>query len=713
MNPLALNPTYPDETGTQKAEVSDSSPGLFLPIENPELVRRLREKESAARKHFSELRIPDRAKVNRDFWRGKQYEDESRFDSWQFPYKDNVIYQDLEARITYASSRTPDIIVTPPNDNNAAIETAKNYEDALNAKVNNAGTQRLIKRGLRFHHLNFFAVAKGRWDPNLNNGDGDFIFELVRPERVLFDHTATIPDNGYTADNMDFIIEYLEEPVELVYAKFPGAANQLKAMIDQNAATRNISKLKYQEAWFTWYNTDGSIVEGTAWYYQDLVLDKQKNPYFDWDGYEVLTPNVNQDNQFKAKTPQKETRFYNYFERPRKPYMFFSYQNLDQSPVDDTTPVEQAIPIQRVVNRTGRQIIEISDNAVPKKYFAGKWITKEEVRRITSDPDENVWLDGADDATKAVTAFPPNPPPQELMQLQESSRQRIDALFSTHGTTRGESPPGDQQSGISKQISREGDLTMSDDLIDIVVERVMYEMAGWSTQFMKLFYDKPHFIKQMGQDGSMLYSELTRKDIQDGILVEVKASSVDKMTRRADAVNLASRKAIDPLTMYEDMDMANPKERTRRLLSFLNGTNDAFASYMAEIDVKFEHQNKTQPGAEGGDNASDTQAQTDLQNMVAGQVISPPDHFDAKYVKVFLDFVHSGQFDSLPADIKQNFAQYVQELQQNFQNFSTETGNNLAPGNPAGGVAPPGAVPGATPQPAQPAPNPLASASVG
>lgn len=712
MNPLELTPRYGEEAGNQHAEITDPTPALYLPIDDIELLRRLRQKEVSARQHFSELRIPDRAKLNRDFWRGKQYEDESRFDSWQFPYKDNVIYQDLEARITYASSRTPDIIVTPPNDNNQSIESAKSYEDALNAKVNNAGTQRLIKRGLRFHHLNFYAVAKGRWDPNLNNGTGDFVFELVRPERVLFDHTATIPDNGYTADNMDFIIEYLEEPVELVYAKFPKAAERLRNILDGNPNTRNISKIKYQEAWFTWYNADGSIVEGTAWYYQDLVLDRQKNPYFDWDGYEVLKPNVNQDNEFKGKTPQKETRFYNYFERPRKPYIFFSYQNLDQSPIDDTTPVEQAIPIQRVVNRTGRQIIEIADNAVPKKYFAGKWITKEEVRRITSDPDENVWLDGADDATKAVTSFPAEPPSQALMQLQEASRQRIDALFSTHGTTRGESPPGDQQSGISKQISREGDLTMSDDLIDIVVERVMFEMGGWSTQFMKLFYDQPHYIKQMGQDGSMLYNELSRKDIADGIMVEVKASSVDRMTRRADAVNLASRKAIDPLTMYEDMDMPNPKERTRRLLSFLNGSNDAFTSYMAEIDVEFEHQNQTQAGAEGGDNASDTQAQTDLQNMVAGQQIAPPDHFDAKYVKVFVDFVQSGQFDNLPPDIKQNFAKYVQQLQENFQNFSTQTGNNIAPTPPAGAVgsAPP---PGAVPALPHPAPNPLASISIG
>lgn len=680
MDPLNPSQNSQEDSRPIQDGISDPTPPLHLPIDDDELLSVLRQKEKDAKQYFdSTLELRERQKRNRDFWRGKHYKDGTGFEDWQSDFQDNAIYEDLETRITLASARMPDIIVTPPNDTNESVEKARVYEKILNSKVNSATTQRTIKRGLRFHHLNFFAVLKGRWDPNLANGTGDFVFELVRRDRILFDYTATVPDTGFTADNMDYIIEYIEEPVSVVLAKFPRKRQELLARVSADKTLKKVgSKMVYQECWFTWYDLQGQIYEGVCWKFQDLILDKKRNPYYDWEGYQVPQPRMDSEGDFKpAGSLTKEQRFYNYFERPRKPYIFFSYQNLDESPIDDTTPVEQAIPLQKVVNRTGRLIVEISENTVPKKVIAGKFMEKEAARELTSDPDEIIYLDGADNANEGISTIAAAPPSPELLALQNAARLRIDALFSAHPTTKGENT-GDQ-SGLSKQVSREGDLTMSDDLVDIVVERVIYEQACWATQFMKLFYDQPHYVRRIGQDGSLLYQEFGRQDIQDGVLIDVKASSIDAMTRRSDAINLASRKAIDPLTMFEDMEMPNPKERVRRLISFLNGGNDAFATYMAEIDVEMEHQQQAPPGTGAPTDATEQQAQIDIQNMVAGQVIAPPDHFDVTYVKAFLSFVQSGQFDALSPEVKQNFQQYVTELEQNFQNFAVATPNAMAP----------------------------------
>ncbi len=668
-----------DQIQPQIEGITDPTPTLHLPIEDKDLIEALAAKEAAARKYHNDINLTSRQQLNRDFWKGNHYAKGQAFETWQSDFRDPIIYEDLEERITLASARMPDISVTPPNDNSEAMEKASTYEKILELKINNAFTQRLIKRGLRTHHLNFFAVAKGRWDPNLANGAGDFVFELVKTERVRFDHTATIPDNGYTADNMDFIIEDIEEPINLVLAKFPNKRGELlKLLAADKSLNKAGSKMMYKECWFTWYDRSGDIFEGVCWKYQNLILDKKRNPYYDWEGYEVVQAKTDKDGDYLAGDPTKETRYYNYMERPRKPYIFFTYQNLDEGPIDDTTPVEQAIPINRMINRSGRQITEISDNAVPKKVFAGKFIEKAEARRVTSDPDEAIWLDGADDVGKAFMTVTAEPPSPTLIANLERSRQRVHELFAVRGMTNAEE--ANTASGTSKQIGRESDLGASDDLVDIVVERVVHEMACWATQFMKMFYDEPHYIRQLGRDGSLMYKEFTRTDIQDGLMINVKASSIDAMTRRSDALNLASRKAIDPFTMMQDMDQPNPKERVRRLIAFLNGANDGFASYMAELGIEFEYQQQQQPpGMPGGDNAGNAQAQTDLQNMLAGQLIAPPDKFDESYVQVFVQFIQSGQFDSLAPEIKRAFTDYVDALEQNFQNFAVSTQNAIAP----------------------------------
>jgi hypothetical protein len=212
-------------------------------------------------------------------------------------------------------------------------------------------------------------------------------------------------------------------------------------------------------------------------------------------------------------------------------------------------------------------------------------------------------------------------------------------------------------------------------MVDIVVERVMYEIACWAVQMMKLNYSEDHFIRAIGADGNMINSKLHRDKIADGLLVDVEATSVDKQTRRSDAMNLASRKAIDPLTMFEDLDMPNPKERLRRWAAFTNGTNDGFASYLAEVDIEFEHQKQaptdvnTNPVV-GEPNADAQQAQADIQALASGQKVEPPKAFDATYVQTFLDFTESGQFAQLDPDTQDAIKSFVNQLQSAAQDMT-------------------------------------------
>jgi hypothetical protein len=709
-NSVSPSDYYPQYRDDNTPGISDQSARYSLPLDDNDLYTLIQQKRQQSKQFAeSDLKLEDRRKRNRDYWRGKHYaEDAGSPGDYHSDYMDPIIYENSETRFTLASQRMPDIICTPHDDNQKAVEDAQIIEKFLNKKVNNKVSQRMMKDGLRQHEINYTAAIKCLWDPSLAKGTGDFKFVLVQPDRLMLDPTSTIPHDGFTADNMEFIGELLEEPVEVVYSKFPKKAADLRNLLESSSSISGVptpSKIKYEEWWLRYYK-DGQTYEATCWFYMTLCLDQQKNPYYDWDGYKVYLPKMDKDGNYKqTATLDSEERFYNYFDVPRKPYMFFTYQNLGNSPYDDTTPMEQSIPTQRLINRVGRQIVEISDNAVPKKVF-GNLITKEDARRVSSDPDESIWLD-APEVDKAMTWIQANPPSPELMQLLQDARSRMDALFNTHGPIKGEQGAA-SESGTAKQITREGDLTQSDDLVDIVVERVVYEMAGWAMQMGKMFYDEPHFLKTTGKDGSVLSAELSRKSFVEGIDVDVKANSVDAMTNRADALNMASRKAIDPLSMFEDMDKSNPKERTRRLIAFLNGGQDAYATYLKEIQVELEaNQNPQPPFTVGGDQTESAEdAQHDIQQMVQDNIIAPPDKFDSKYVQTVLDFVHSGQFQSLPEDIQGNFRDFVQQLSQNFQNFAVNTPGSAFTQGPALPAAPPTNPGNLPPAPIAPQPPP-------
>ncbi len=642
-----------EPTKVQSEVVIDETTALSLPIEDTDLVSVIDEKIAKAKQHNTTLKLDERRKLNRDFWRGDQL-DMTKLDlRYQVPYIDNLIYDDLETRITLAAGRMPDIICTPPSEEQGSVESAKQIEDFLNYRINSSMMKRLIKRGLRNMHLDFLGVVKCRWDKNKGE-NGDFVFEVVRANRVGFDHTATIPDDGFTVENCDLIYEWIEEPVAVVLAKFPDKRDKLTAMLggaEAMNAKRLATKMRYMEAWFRWFDKSGEMLMGKCCKYNSLVLHKEKNPYYDWKGSADIK--ANEQGEYESKQV-----FNNYFDQPRMPYMLMTYQNLGENIYDDTTPVEQAIPIQKVSNKRGAQITELADRVAPRYTFNGSVMSKEEARRVDpKDPTESIWLDQAGpdtDVRKGMLVTQSAPPPPILYQDQVGLRSRIDAKFSTNATTKGETNSG--ESGISKQITREGDLTVADDMSDIVVERVVQEMSAWALQMVKMFYEEPHMIRFSGKDGQTTFHEITRDSVEDGLVAEVKASSVDKQTRRADAMELVGAKSIDPQTLFEDLDVDNPKERTRRLIAFQMGPNDGYTAYMQEVD-----------GDSGGgqeETMTAEMAQQDLQMLMSGQPVQPQGLPGDDYVAIFEQFIQGPEFDQQTTDIQQAIIQYIQQLQQ-------------------------------------------------
>lgn len=605
-------------------QITIQTPPLHLPIEDGTILSILDDAERRGRAIRSRLKVDDRSKLNREFWQGQQV-DQTRLDSrFQMAHVDNVVRQNLENKIKLATGHMPDIFVAPPDKQDFNVESARDLQNALRDRLDSSTIKRLLKNALRKLDLDLTAIIKPRWDKERK----DYVFELIDSKNVLFGEGARVQEDGYTIDGTDVLFHYVEEPTQFVLNTFPHKAAELLALLGANGKEIP-SRITRTEAHFRWFDQKGACHEGIVWRFSTLILGKMRQPYYDYDNPQI-----------------------NYFDRPRKNFILLSYSNLGESVYETTTDFEQGIPVNRIINRRRRQITEIADRSVPKMVFSGLAMTQEQARNINPSPNEAIILnDTVSDIGKAFATIPAMPPSPILYNDLLDLRGRVDSIFSTHGTIRGEQKNAGE-SGVSKQITREGDLVTSDDISNIVVERVVSEMAGWGMQFMRLFFDddRPP-LRLTDRDGETEYVELNRKKIETDVQAVVKASTVDKQTRRADALQMLEAKAIDPFSLMEDLDANNPKERLRRLMAFIQAQQSGDFSQYAEI-IGVDLQTHM---------ATEEDAQRDIDVLTTGQqvAIKLPSE---KYVSTFIAFKNSPEYAQLDDNAKAMIEQHIQRL---------------------------------------------------
>lgn len=636
--------------------VTNDTPPLFLPIDDAKLLVLLNEAEERAKADYNNRNIEDKSTSNVKFWKGDQVDNTKLDGRYQMAHIDNVAKQNLEKQIKLAASKMPDIFVAPPDEEQYNLEAARDWQQWIRERIDTNTIKRLIKNGLRHMNLKYIGIIKPRWDYVKN----DFTFDLIDPKDMRFSKGSKIIEDGFTIDGVEITFQYIEDPTTVFLAKFKKKKDQLSAEIGIQNKGNMPSTIQYTECHFRWFDDQGRMSEGTAWRYGNVIADSMKEPYYEYDKPEL-----------------------NYFDRPRKPYILMSYLNLGESVYESSTAFEDAIPVNRVINKRRRQITEISDRAVPKMAFSGKALTKEQASNISSSPNEGILMsDTIDDVRKGVFVIPATPPNPILFSDLQGLYQRAADIFSVGGTNSAQN--GNTASGVSKQISREDDLVTSDDIVGIVIERVVTEMAAWAAQFARLFYDddRPP-MRTTNEEGDTHFTEMNRQKIETDIQVIVKGSTNDKQTRRSDALQMLTGKVTDPYTLFEDLDVPNPKERTKRLMTFISSQqgND-FTKYLDMIGVDL------------ADNISDEKdAQQDIELLEQGGQPPAGRKPSESYVAVFSTFVNGPDFAALDPQKRANVQQYIAQLQASVQQQSNQ--------DPQG--TQPGAIPGQPPAPTDPA----------
>jgi hypothetical protein len=581
---------------------------LNVEIEDEKLLGYIKTLEEKAKLHWDseEVNLKKRRDQNFKYLFGKQLKGK-RLKKYESEYIDNTIYESEGILKSLALSKMPDIIINPAEFDN---EQKKRVADLLTKYNDNEINKLELKKqlGIMFKHLPVYLISamKYRWDESKGKF-GSFIQEVVHPEHLLLDHTAL----SANPDEMEFVVQYVEKSGKEWAMLFPkkeqdiidyikGKHSGLKDNTDEVVLSQ---KVRVAEVWFDWFDKAEdfdpekpkfNFMSGVAWKLSnDVLLGKSKNPNWDYEGHSVATingspvaPEIIQQLILTGQQPEGfeiKKVFNNYFDFPRKPFIFMSYDQFLMSAIDETSRIEQIVPIQKSVDDTERSLDYMVRTSKGKNIFSkDSGMKAKDLEKLDlNDPDKDLLVNGV--PSQVHSFIPAVMPPGEMFVHARDKRDRIFAKMGVHGATRGEVTTS---TATTNQISREADFNKSDDIVDETILHVVTELAKARLHIMKLRYTADHFKKILGAQGEDLHFQLTNDSIEDGMEVIVSASTTDKLKAERNAQNMAQLNLIDPLTYFQDLGLSDPEGRAERL--FLKETNPEmyYQKYILKKDLK-------------------------------------------------------------------------------------------------------------------------------
>lgn len=433
---------------------------------------------------------------------------------------ENRIFMAVETMVPIATSRPPEVVAVPGDDDEQSILDAMDLQDVLNHRLDLSGIQGIAERFVRDLLLKRYGVLKVRWVRD----DDDVFVEYVDARRVW------IPRFGKSVRALAFVMEDLELDYEALVRYFGEAVADRIAGTYPNEATGatkvRTATFAVREVW-----TNDTVV----WVCHSEVAKKMANPYWDAEGAR------------------------NYLDAPEKPYAIEGLFETEESLIGDTDYVQQVIPIQDNINTRKRQIEDITNEvANPYLLIDSQVMTEEEAANVSNEPGAVLY--GKDAAKGDKIRFErPGQVPQYLFADLDTSRAAFDNVWGTHPTTRGEREGRETLGG--RQILREADLGRIDP-VGRKLDRALDRTADLMTQLIALFYTEAKAVTILGPDGARFVQGFTGSKVGKSVPMVKPGSTLkeDEFQVSQKAIVLWQNKAIGIKTLYRMLKMPNPQK---------------------------------------------------------------------------------------------------------------------------------------------------------
>lgn len=522
-------------------------------------------------------------------------------------YVDNRLFSSTRAILSYATGQLAKPEIIPSKGDDIYLKGARDigsalYQHSLDEKVEHkvrSATLNLISRKRAFLKL--------RFDPNIGL-NGDIVTEVCNPEDIIIDRYAKYLQNPAK------IYHRCRASIEELCAKFPNKANEIKEAysIRRGVYTQMSQMVTYFECWFT-YVENGKPKEGVCWFIAEkkLILDKMKNP-----------------NWVYLKNEKKEKEA-NVTFCPPKPFIAFNYINTGHSYIDETCLIEQARPMQEMLNKRGRQIWENAD------YVNGRWVaskkafSQEDARSLINKGAKTVAMVDREDVSNALINVATNPLPNYVENTLYDARNEIDGLMGTPSQFKGSQPDRNDTLGRDLMIKQQAG-AMQDDLVRCI-SLAMEEYYKVKLQMFRVYYTDDYWFQTKGGDGKYEFILINGDKLDSNVKVSVQTDStlpLDKAMIRTTALELwKSGNAIDYKTLMEDLGLPNPDVRAERYLK----QNTDPVNYLKSIEM-------SQINAE---------AESDIMLLIAGKTPEERDDYSQEYFDYYNKVLASNRFQKL------------------------------------------------------------------
>ncbi len=498
----------------------------------------------------------------------------------------NRIFVNMEAVINSIIANPPGINILPASDGLPAQDFARKLESYFRKKYLDLNIKETVRMGYRNLYFARLIVIKPFWNPTIN----DFDYRSIDPRKVRFGKYARKEQDS------EFAIEEIEDNLCAVIERFPSKKTELLTKYGiSNDADLYIKNpdVKYKEAW---------IGDYVIFKLDNIILDTIKNPYWDWDGIliteeeeqqlntlsgsarrdslqnikleqdqrkqsvVILTDEVeNSETYDENTTPSYKPYLFNFFDHPRKPYIFATIFNNENSPIGRTDMITLSATLQMGIDKRKMDIDENCELANGILKVDASVMGKSDAQRIRWETKGVIWGKGVKDGVTRETG---QSLPQMVFDDMIDSRSEIDNIMAASSAFRGERQGQETKAGrlalIQQSFLRLNELIQVGDYIS-------KEIFDWGMQLAKTRYTEYHYAKWMGKEGAREVIELIQDDFESGSEVTIiagKTLPVDDEFKYEQAQNDVEKGFISPVDYLEIADYDNSKELAKNAVEY-------------------------------------------------------------------------------------------------------------------------------------------------
>ena len=546
-----------------QSDVIDTVPSLSLNLDDEQLIKNIQNRVQDSKDYWDTPDGFNLAKVRGDNERvylGKQTDVRSLY-RFQMPYIENQVYIAEQAIMAYLTAREPQSEVMPAKDTPMSRQFALDLEKIHMAHSQKMNLGRIMENVVRNALNKRIGLIKFEFDPDYGK-DGEIIPIAVNPEHVVIDK------NARQGENPAFIDMTLKMSINEMCHRWPEKKEEIynAAGIKRGTYKQREEIVAVHETYITYYDKKYEPHEALVYYFADVILEKTKNPHYIY-------------------SDKKR----NFFDMPVKPYIALNFDNDGTHWIDITSAIEQAQPLQSVLNKRGRQLMEVADKANGLLVVSSdSGLSKDDLQNLTGDPNQRLIIKTLGKSTQdMVYQVPPPVVPQFLYQDKIDLRTQVANLMGAPVDFSGIDSPDNEKNTLGQTILKKNQASGRQDLYVRAIDRFSTMYYNYLTQMMVVWYNKDHYFIYNGGDGNYDHLVANRYLFEDGIAVAVKAGStppLDKQREEIIAMNLSKDGLLAPLDVYRLLHLQTPQKLYDNWAKFKSDPMTLARDALEEID---------------------------------------------------------------------------------------------------------------------------------